>query len=527
MEKRLILAIALSLLVLLSWSALMPKPQGNGLAADSQSHKPQLLDNKGVTAPSAQLQTLAQGRASSFQPVATVSPLTGVAKETVKFIQDKREIIFNPERAAILEVIFKNNLEHRLPLKIGFLTDNNFVFKQQSITKDSVTFIYEDQNQRIVKKFIIPNNSYTIELAIKFQNLSPSPLVLNPQLVLGRLDLAAKNPQARYQDVLIGGKEKTVHLSAGKDFSTQNVQFAGLRDQYFCAIVEPVDTTASAYIKKINPQESEIGLFTNEITLKPEAQIGHSYRIYLGPQELNILNSIKPEWTAIIYFGTFDFIAQLLLQLLGFFYGLVHNWGWAIIILSIAVYLLLFPLSIKQMRSMKEMQVLQPKIESLRKEFKDNPQRLNKEIMQLYKEHKVNPLSGCLPLLLQMPIFFALYQALIRSVALRGAHFWWIKDLSSPDKLFAFKNSIPFLGNQLNILPILMAIGMFIQQKISMGKVTGEAAQQQKIMSIVMPIMFGVIFYQMPSGLVLYWFVNSILMLGYQFRINSQPIRQT
>ncbi|MDD5097673.1 MAG: YidC/Oxa1 family membrane protein insertase, partial [Candidatus Omnitrophica bacterium] len=135
----------------------------------------------------------------------------------------------------------------------------------------------------------------------------------------------------------------------------------------------------------------------------------------------------------------------------------------------------------------------------------------------------VNPLSGCLPPLLQMPIFFALYQALIRSVALRGAKFLWIKDLSAPDQLFVLKNSIPFLGNQVNILPILMAIGMFVQQKISMAKATtGEAAQQQKIMSIIMPIMFGVIFYQMPSGLVLYWFVNSALMLAYQFRINSQ-----
>lgn len=171
---------------------------------------------------------------------------------------------------------------------------------------------------------------------------------------------------------------------------------------------------------------------------------------------------------------------------------------------------------------MKEMQLLQPKIDALRKELKDNPQRLNKEIMELYKEHKVNPLGGCLPLLLQMPIFFALYQALIRSAALRGAHFLWIKDLSAPDKLFTLKNSIPFLGNQINILPILMAIGMFVQQKISSVKATGEAAQQQKMMSIIMPVMFGVIFYQMPSGLVLYWLVNSMLMLFYQLRLNKQ-----
>ena len=508
MEKRLVLAIALSLLVLMSWTALAPKPQ--------------VIDNKGVTASNPQLQVSPSTSTPSLPAAVSTPSFLDEVKETIKFTQDKRDLVFNPERAAIVEVVFKNNIEHRLPLKVGLLSDEGLIFKQQSITQDSITFIHEDQDKRVIKKFSIPNNSYLIDLEIQVKNLSSSPLSQKFPLVLGRLDLSSKNTQARYHDVLVGGKEKTLHLGAGKDFNAPEIKFIGLRDQYFCAIVEAKDSSTSAYIKKINPQESEVGIFANEENLKPGAQIGHSYRIFLGPQDIKTLNNIKPEWTSIVYFGTFDFIAQLLLQLLGFFYGLVHNWGLAIIILSVAVYFILFPLSIKQMRSMKEMQVLQPKIEALRKELKDNPQRLNKEIMELYKEHKVNPLSGCLPLLLQMPIFFALYQALIRSVDLRGAHFWWIQDLSSPDKLYVFKNSIPLLGKDLNILPILMAIGMFVQQKISMGKAGGEAAQQQKMMMIIMPIMFGVIFYQMPSGLVLYWFVNSILMLSYQLRVNSQ-----
>jgi len=508
MEKRLVLAIALSLLVLLSWSALAPKSQ--------------LVDNNIVAANKLPISTSLQQKSSVVISPVVIPSSVDIVRETVKFNQNKREIIFDPSMAAIVEVIFKDNLEHRLTLKIGFLTEGNLNFKQQTVTNDSISFLYEDQDKRITKKFNIPNNSNVIELDVQIKNLSPTSLVFTPQLVLGRLDLSAKNIQSRYQDITLSNKEKTMHLPAGKDYNGLDVKFIGLRDQYFCSIVEPVKMATSAYIKKISPQESEVGLFMEEISLKPGAEIGQSYRIYLGPQELNVITNAKPEWAAIIYFGTFDFIAQLLLQLLGFFYSLVHNWGLAIIILSIAVYFLLFPLSIKQMRSMKEMQLLQPKIEALRKELKDNPQRLNKEIMELYKEHKVNPLGGCLPLLLQMPIFFALYQALIRSVALRGAHFLWITDLSSPDKAFVLKNSIPFLGNQVNILPILMAIGMFVQQKFSMAKATGEAAQQQKMMSIIMPIMFGVIFYQMPSGLVLYWFVNSLLMLGYQFRINNQ-----
>jgi len=504
MEKRLIIAIALSLLIMLGWSALFTKPQ----PIDSTQLKQQSV-NGPVTLSSQPSIELTQSKLASPQ-------------ELVTFLHDTREIIFDVPHAAISEVVFKANLEHRFPLGLGLYSDLGYVFKLDKVTKDTISFIAQDSTKRIVKTLNFSNNNYTIDLEIVTTNLSNASILLKSQLILGRLDLSAKNIQSRYYGVYMAGKEKNLHLGVAKDFNGQDIRFIGLRDQYFCSIAEPMTKDNIGYIKKISSQESEIGLIVPEISLNPGIQIGQLYHIYLGPQDLKTLNSIKPEWTSIIYYGTFDFIAQLLLQLLEFFYNLVHNWGWALIILSLAVYLILFPLTLKQMRSMKEMQLLQPKIEALRKEHKDNPQALNKEIMELYKEHKVNPLGGCLPLILQMPIFFALYQALMRSVSLRGAKFLWIKDLSAPDQLFTLKNSLPFLGNQVNILPILMAIGMFVQQKISMVKTTGEAAQQQKIMSIIMPVMFGVIFYQMPSGLVLYWFVNSTLMLIYQFRINMQ-----
>jgi len=168
---------------------------------------------------------------------------------------------------------------------------------------------------------------------------------------------------------------------------------------------------------------------------------------------------------------------------------------------------------------MKEMQALQPHIEELRRTYKDNPQRLNKEMMELYKKHKVNPFSGCLPLILQMPIFFALYQALMRSVLLKGAGFLWIKDLSEPDRLFSLPATLPI--REINLLPILMTIIMFIQQKMSVTSSSSTTMQQQKAMMIIMPIMFGLIFYNMPSGLVLYWFINSLLMLIFQVKISQ------
>ncbi len=502
------LAIVLSLLVLLGWSVLFPKPQIVG-KQEVRTISPPL-----------------SAAVSSIVPAALPSPVAMVEtepiKETIRFIQKNREIVFNPTNASIIEILFKEGKDHQLPLKAGLLMNNEIAFKLQSRTEESITFIAEDKNQRIIKKFYIPKDSYYIELETIIYNLTNSIVTLTPQLVLGRMDLSTKNPQARYQDIFLGTNEKSIHLSPGKNFSRGNIQFLGLRDQYFCTIIEPDKIITEAYIKKITPHESEVGLIYPSFSVQANGQIGHLSRIYLGPQDLKVINKINPEWSGIIYFGTFDFIAQILMQLLLFFFNLVHNWGVAIIILSMAVYFLLFPLSMKQMRSMKEMQLVQPKVEALRKEYKDNPQKLNKEIMELYRQHKVNPLGGCLPLLLQMPIFFALYQALMRSSALRGAHFLWIKDLSAPDQAFVLKNSIPFIGNQINILPILMAIGMFIQQKVASPQATGEAAQQQKMMAIIMPIMFGVIFYQMPSGLVLYWFVNSILMLIYQARIHRK-----
>jgi len=505
MEKRLFLAIALSLLILLTWSALVPKPQ--------------LVGSKSVTAKNLTNNSINQVDLKQSSPLVLVKEAS--PESLIRFSQKGLDIVFDEKRAAIKEVLFKGNREHKFPLKAGFLTDDGSLdFRKESEGADYITFVHYDKIKKITKKFTFKPN-YTLELDVSLQNLSNLPLNTISSILVGQIDLSNLNTQLRYQDVFVVNSEKSLHLPVSKDYKNDTVKILGFRDQYFCVIVEPAISGLIGYIKKGN-QESEIGFKGDNIILNPAVQIGHLYRIYLGPQDLPIINKVNPNWSGIIYFGMFDFIAQLILQLLNFFYGIVHNWGWAIVILSLAVYAALFPLSLKQMRSMKEMQILQPKIEELRKAYKDNPQKLNKEIMDLYKEHKVNPLGGCLPLLLQMPIFFALYQALIRSVALRGAKFLWIKDLSEPDKLFSFSKGIPILGSDVNILPILMAIGMFVQQKISMSKAGDAAAEQQKIMLIIMPVMFGVIFYNMPSGLVLYWFINSALMLFYQFKIYKQ-----
>lgn len=508
MEKRLVVAMALSFIVLFGWSALF-----------SKKHP---LANKEVTKESSPIvssPTITKETGSLAKDTASVASLAADFTITT----NNFSLDFIEKLAAIKSVTFKRYQDYVLPLNCGFcFNEENIEFKKDFITPTSVTFIYKDQNKKIIKRFSFVNDSYLIKLEVEIHNLSNLPLKIDTSVNLGQINFIGNNNQAAFQDAVISTTDKITHFNAKKDVTLADTRFVSLRDKYFAAILEPDFKQATGFIKVLNNQNSEIGVIYSEMSILANQQIGHSYRIYLGPQDLKIISALSSDWAGIINYGMFDFISQILLQLLEFIYRIVHNWGWAIVVLSLLVYLILYPLTIKQMRSMKEMQLLQPKIEAMRVMHKDNPQRLNKEIMELYRSHKVNPFGGCLPLILQMPIFFALYQALMRSIALKGASFLWIKDLSEPDRLFILPTKLPLIGNEINILPIIMTMGMFVQQKLSMATTSSVSNEQQKIMLIVFPLMFGFIFYHMPSGLVLYWFINSTLMLVYQLRVTRK-----
>ncbi len=508
MDKRLFLATALSFLVLLAWSQFVSKTQ--------------LIENKEVASinippprntldlPSPKINNTPVVLSDSRQPTPSL----------LNFAQEKFEIAFDESRGALKEAIFKEHQDYKFVLGSGFfIADNSLTFVKEDSPANEVRFVHVDESKKITKRFLFSNSNYTIELEILIQNLSPASISINFPLILGTLDFAGAKGQARYQDVTVATPEKTLHLNGQRDFVWTTFNFIGLRDRYFCAIIQPDTDKYSVFIRKLNAWQSEVGFILQEQAIAPGQQIGHKFRVYLGPQNLELINQANPEWSQIIHYGAFNFISRLLLQLLAFLYQRVHNWGWAIILLSLIVYILLYPLTLKQMHSMKEMNALKPHMEELRKLYKDNPQKLNKEVMELYRQHKVNPLGGCLPLILQIPIFFALYQALMRSVALKGAKFLWIKDLSEPDRLFLLPTSLPIVGNELNILPIIMAILMLMQQKFSMAATGGGSAEQEKIMMVVFPLMFGFIFYRMPAGLVLYWLINSTLMLSNQLKI--------
>jgi len=193
---------------------------------------------------------------------------------------------------------------------------------------------------------------------------------------------------------------------------------------------------------------------------------------------------------------------------MNFFYGLIPNYGVAIIIITLIIKIIFWPIQAKSIKSMKEMQKFQPMVDKLKEKYKDDSQKLNQETMKLYKEHKINPLSGCLPMVVQIPVFFAWYTMLRSAIELRGAHFLWIKDLSQPDTL------AHIAGFPVNPLPLAMGVSMIWQMKLTPQ--TGDAKQQQMMMYF-MPVFFLFICYKMSSGLVLYWTVQQLLSIGQQW----------
>lgn len=232
------------------------------------------------------------------------------------------------------------------------------------------------------------------------------------------------------------------------------------------------------------------------------------------PKEFRLIRTFPRELDRLLDFGWSGFLARPLASLLHFFYGILHNYGFAIILLTILVRLLLYPLTYKGFHSMQKLSQIRPKLEEIQKRYKDDPRRLQEELLKLYRTEKVNPFSGCLPLLLQLPVFIALYQVLLVSVELRHAPFGlWIRDLSSPDTLFTlrpFGLSLPFRP-----LPLAMGITTYLQQKLSPSPATLDPAQRM-IMNI-MPVFLTIISYGFPSGLVLYWFISNLFSIAQQW----------
>jgi YidC/Oxa1 family membrane protein insertase len=290
----------------------------------------------------------------------------------------------------------------------------------------------------------------------------------------------------------------------GAETIVQGIDWFGMEEDYFLALIYPSTKGTSLEIKR-TPGNVINSTQLNPLALSPGANGRVSYTLFLGPKVSHLLSQITPTATKAARYGWLHVLAVPIVWLLNFSNTLTGNYGLDIILLAIVLKVVFTPLTHKSQEQMKEMQKLQPEVKRLQQKYKDDKQALNREVMELYKRRKVNPLGGCLPLLLQMPVFFALYQAFLGAIELRHAPFiLWIGDLADKDPTY--------------ISPLLMGATMFVQQKMT----TVSADPTQMKMMSLMPIFFTFIFLNFPSGLVLYWLVTNILSIGHQYYINKK-----
>lgn len=516
MEKRLIFALTLSIVIIVAFQYFTAKPITPPASQVSEQAVP------------AQEQIVKQVASQQFTPIV---PEKEVIVETEKFV-----ITFSNIGGAIKSIALKD-YNHKGSQDYLKLVDgknpSDYIFNLSSTTlpalnlsgytmsqnKDGITYALLVDGWEISKQYVLYNTKRGIELRLFVKNVSSSEKDFSYRLVGGAGVTEASEHDNKLIEVTSKIDGKSVGYKRSKDATTINqgaVKWSALKNKYFSVIIKPEAMTRGQFYSHGESGELVMGIDSTTGSIAPGATAENKYLLYVGPSHIPALKEFDGELEETINYGFFGGISKALLVVLRFFYSIVHNWGIAIILLSILLNVLLFPLTFKSFSSMQKMQALQPQMEKLKKLHKDNPQKLNKEIMELYKKYKINPLGGCLPMLLQMPIFIALYQALMKSIELRGAKFLWVQDLSSPDAV-GIPITLPIVGNSINILPLLMVAAMVVQQKMStasMGSaVTDEQKQQQKMMLILMPVMFGFIFYNMPSGLVIYWIVNTVLTI--------------
>jgi YidC/Oxa1 family membrane protein insertase len=345
-------------------------------------------------------------------------------------------------------------------------------------------------------------------------------------------DFKGEAPRGYFQaSVLAEGKVQKKNTSAVEhgvmEFPGQTY-FLGIQNKYFLAAIVPRAEQGPARIWKedVGEKERKDVAVAGEILIDRSSGIASNqvgYDVYIGPLDFAALSAtgLGIEGTVDLGYAWVRPLSQLILKLLIGMHKIVPNYGVVIILFSILTSLLFFPLTYKSTKSMRDMAALKPRLEALKQKHAKDPQKLSEATMKLYKEAGVNPLGGCLPLLLQMPIFFALYAVLFHTIELRGAPFVaWIQDLSQPDILFRLPFSIPFIGSAIGLLPIIMGITSFIQAKQSV------VDPSQKAMTLMTPFVMTFVFFSFPSGLVLYWLTNNVMMILQRFMMKPSPVAE-
>lgn len=380
-------------------------------------------------------------------------------------------------------------------------------------------------------------SEYELHLDLTFKNKGQAPRILNYEL-LGPVGVPLENLEntQKFRDVVVSfTSDNKAHWITGKALAEDEaakeewkgpLRWIGVDVQYFAALLIPgVDQSEKPYTKSstqklVGPKEAEKSDVSVQLTSVDLALAGagdkaghssltHSYDLFAGPKRDDLLAEIDA--TKVIDYGMFAFISQTLLAVLNACYKVFHSYGIAIICLTVLVRSCMFPLSIKQARSAAKMQELQPEIAAIKEKYAKDKEKLTRAQMELFSKHNYNPLGGCLPVLVQLPVFMGLYQSLSHAVELRMAKFLWIDNLAAPDALFDLPFRLPFLGwNQFNLLPMITIVLFIVQQKMFMPPPTNEEEALRNKMMNYMMIFMGFMFYKVPAGLCVYFIASSL-----------------
>ena len=385
-----------------------------------------------------------------------------------------------------------------------------------------LSFFWKSSNGIVIeKKFIFYPETYMVGCKVIIKNGSNQ--TIQDNLILSLFKASAENgsmygfegPSALINDNLEQVKTDDIE---DKNIYSGELKWIAVQDRYFMSCIIPESAvTASMRLFLDEDKVLENQFVQPESIINPGTQRTFGFHLFMGPRSTKVVKEIGYDLDKAINFGMFDFLAKPCLWIMNYIYDhFISNYGVAIIILTIFTKILLWPLGKKSYKSMNEMKKIQPLVMEIREKYKGDKKKMNEATMALYKTYKVNPVGGCLPMILQIPVFFALYRMLYEAIELRHAPFFgWITDLSAPDRLFDFGFSIPFMQPPYGIpvLTIIMGATMFLQQKISPAM--GDPSQAKIMM--LMPIVFTVIFINFSSGLVLYWLVNNVLSISQQY----------
>ncbi len=535
-EKRYLLAAALSFLVLILFYTplfsrkaqnAVPPQEESFLEPQSPSQTPESTEN---TLGRSQLET---GTPAQFYDL-----------ENAAFA-----IQFTNKGAAVSELTLKNNgnAEEELvrlvsaakgtpafavtvPNEPTSLAQADFKLEHLDLDQKTISFIYENETGLSVRKrYELARDKPTFKIILEFENNSDRSRQI-PLEFVSRLDVGGEHSnydQDQWESFMVLKIGKIKVVKAGKMKKTpitisEAVEWQALTRKYFAVIVRPDQEASSVESRFTNDKD---GILEATLRFPPQeiaskTKLERSFLVYAGPEYYEALKPFGFEAT--LTQGLWGLFRYWLFLSLRFCEKLTGSYGFAILLLTLLVKVLFSPFTHMSFDSMRKMQTIQPKLKAIQAQFKNDPTRLNKEMMELYRRYKVNPMGGCLPMLIQIPIFIGFYQVLAQFVELKGEAFWWFKDLTLPDRLA----KIPYVGFDFNLLPLLMIGTMIWQQKVTPQQSMGSP-EQAKMMQF-MPIVFGFFFYQLPSGLVLYWTVNNLLTVMHQmlFHHKSKPISE-